>query len=227
MRKHRQFNNKDSGENSGRLAVPVALPFDYELRPAANGAPRELILLLHGFAESGARIMEKLEPHLPADATVLAPDGPFPMPHKTDNGYVMTHSWYLYDPTTKEYFIDMQLAIGFLAAGIAQLKLEHLPKRIIGFSQGGYLAPFAAQKLTDVRQIVGIASEYLAEEISGALPPRLDSIHGTLDDVVAIADARKGHQALIGRGVSGTFHEIEGSAHRIDGNIRKKLKELL
>ncbi len=223
MRKHTTFDE----ENSGRLYVSAPLPFDYRIRPAKTAEPRELILLLHGFAESGQRILEKLEPLLPAEAVVLAPDGPFPMPHRAEHGYIMTHSWYLYDPLTKEYFIDMQLALGFLANGIAQLKLAHLPKRIIGFSQGGYLAPFAAQKLSDVRQIIGVACEYLSDELTGALPARIDAVHGSADEVVALGDARSSHAALLARGVTGTFFEIEGSAHRIDGPIRKQIQALL
>ncbi|MBI3558607.1 MAG: hypothetical protein HY074_20250 [Deltaproteobacteria bacterium] len=223
MRKHTKFES----ENSGRLLVPSSLPFDFHVRRPLSGAPRELILLLHGFAESGKRILDKLEPLLPADAVVLAPNGPFPLPHKTDTGYVMTHSWYLYDPMAREYFIDMRLALEFLTAGIAQLKYEGLPKRIVGFSQGGYLAPFVAQTLSDVRQVVGIACEFLDEELTGALPARMDAVHGTADDVVAVADAKKSHAALVGRGVTGRFIEVEGAGHRIDGRMRNEVKELL
>lgn len=221
---------------NSRLWVNTRLPFDISsLTPGNKEPPQEVILLLHGFAESGARILKKLAPALPErllqKALVIAPNAPFLMPHRTEHGYSATYSWYFYDPTTDEYAIDMSPAVEFLKNGLMQLGIDELPKRIIGFSQGGFLAPIAATSMRHVQHFIGIGCETLVDEIPGAIlqavPYRVDGVHGTLDESVNLERARASHQRLIQHGVKGAFHAIDGSGHRIDDAIREAVKRLL
>ncbi len=217
-----------------RISTTLSLPMDALVEKPA-GEASELILLLHGFAESGERILRKLRPAIPealrARSILIAPNGPFPMPVKTDAGYTATFSWYFYDPSTDEYFIDMKPAVQFLASGLEALGVAHLPKRIIGFSQGGFLAPIAAARLSEVRQFVGVGCEYLVDEIPGRLPNsvpyRVDAVHGSADESVNPENASDSHERLIATGVAGSFSMIGGATHRIDDRIRAAVTDAL
>lgn len=222
------------GQN--RVMVEISVPFDAFIRkPGAQAEPRELILLLHGYAETGERMFRKIEGALTRElldqALVIAPNAPFPMPHKTESGYIATCSWYFYEPGASDYFIDMKPATEFLARGIRAHGAWDLPKRIIGFSQGGFLAPIAASALTHVRQFVGIGCEYLVDEIPGVLshsvPYRVDAVHGALDEAVDPTRAAESHARLLAAGVIGSFENVAGSGHRIDDAIRAAVRAAL
>lgn len=210
-----------------RVQVPGYWIADYRLREVPR--PRELILLLHGYTESGVNMVRRLEPVFSADAAVLAPNGPFPMPRKTENGYKVGYAWYFYDPMKDEYFIDMELGCQYLKGLIEKLGLADLPTRIVGFSQGGYLAPFFASRHGSVIQVIGVASQFLHEEIPQDLPFRLDTIMGADDDVVSPDVARISHESLVARGARGSFELVPGVGHLIDAQVQavigRKLRE--
>ena len=219
-----------------RLWVSAPLPFDAaSIAPADGAPPRELILMLHGYAETGARMLKKLAAALPGElqgsALTLAPNGPFLMPHRTEQGYAATYSWYFYDPGTDEYAVDMRTSVEFLRRALESLGLAELPTRIIGFSQGGFLSPIAAAGLGQVRQFIGIGCEYLVDEIPGpipgSMPYRVDAVHGSLDEAVSLESARSSHRRLMELGVRGSFHCVDGSGHRIDDAIRSVVRQLL
>jgi len=221
---------------AGRVSATLSLPFDsFRVNPADGAAPRELILLLHGFSESGERMLRKLAPAIPPElqgmAVTLAPNAPFLLPHKTDAGFVATFSWYFFEPGANDYYIDMEPSIDFLASGLQALGLAHLPKRIIGFSQGGFMAPIAASRLGNIRQFIGIGCEYLVDEIPGTLPHsvpyRVDAIHGAEDASVDPLKARDSHRRLTAAGVEGSFTMLEGVTHKIDDRVRAEVTRAL
>ncbi len=222
-----------SGQN--RVSVNTPLPFDCLIRKPNSGVARELILLLHGFAESGERLFRKLEPVLTEEilehALILAPNAPFPMPHKKDSGYSVTFSWYFYEPGAAEYYIDMQAAIAFVCEGLRAHGAWDLPKRIIGFSQGGFLAPILATRLPAMKQLIGVGCEYLVDEIPGSLPQsvpyRVDAVHGSDDESVDPTAALNSHRRLLDSGVRGHFDRVEGASHKIDDLIRHSIRNAL
>lgn len=228
-------------ERQLRVQVSVPAVSDLTVREPAKGAPSRLILLLHGYEESGERIFRKLEPALDRffdDALIVAPNGPFPIPRrasmpsegaeKTGPRYSVGFSWYFYDFVTDEYYIDMAIAIEFLRGIVSKVGAEALPKTLIGFSQGGYLAPFAAAALPGTRQVIGIGARYLDEELPAGAPVfRCDSIHGTEDDRVSFSDSMRSHQNLLARGGRGAFRALQGGGHRIDEAVRLAVRELL
>lgn len=218
-----------------RAEVPGTLISDYVMR----GTPRarELVLFLHGFKLSGRIIYDKLADASPEDAAVLAPNAPFPLPERKEDGaYRVGFSWYFYDPAKDEYFIDMRVAIELVTGLVRKLGFEELPKRVIGFSQGGYLAGLLALELKHVTQVVAVAASHLPEEIDEALRAqgrawpedlRFDSLHGAKDDVVPIEEARKAHSLLEARGVPCRFVELADEGHRLSPALQAALRELL
>lgn len=212
-------------ELTGRLPIPAELPFDYVLRES-EGDPKQLILLLHGYSQSGAAIMKRLGPVMPPDAAVLAPNAPFPFAERTEGDYRMAYSWYFYDFRTDEYAVDMSTSLQFLETGIERMGYSHLPLRIAGFSQGGYLAPFVGQKLGQTLQVIGICSTYLSDELGGSLDFRADNIVGAQDDVVEPDNSERCFREVVKRARGGEVYRLP-VGHRIDGQVAAKAGELL
>lgn len=210
--------------NPQRVTFPSLWVADYLLRLPAQ--PQRLYLLLHGYQQSARSLYAKLEPRLPQDAAVLAPNGPYPMPERRDGGYRVGYSWYFYDNTRDEYFIDMEVGLQFVDHLIQKLGLADLPTTLIGFSQGGYLAPFAASRLKRSEQVIGIASRFLEEELPLQLPFRLDAVHGAEDDVVPIQESRSSHRFFLDAGTRGEFVSIPGAGHRATPEIIDAALEL-
>jgi predicted esterase len=212
-----------------RIQVPCFAVCDFTLRKVER--PKQLVLLLHGYAESGRKIFKLLEPQIGSDAVVLAPNGPFPMPRRIPNGYAVGFSWYFYDDSRDEYFIDMELGLTYLRGVVTGLGLDHLPLTVIGFSQGGYLAPFLGQSLTQTRHVIGIGCEFLAEELKAGIPFRIDAMHGGKDDVVSASRAQSSHTKLLGRvaaqvSIKGEFRLFPETGHEISQEIQASVKSL-
>ena len=217
-----------------RKIVYVPLPFDAEIvRPSATAT--EVIILMHGFMESGKRALAKMTPGLPEELTkhalIVAPNGPFVIPippAAPGDSYRAAFSWYFYDRVTQEYKINMETAVVFLEQGLKALGVENLAKRLIGFSQGGYLAPIAATGLKNVKQVIGIAAEYLSDEILKPATFRLDGIHGELDDVVLPKEGRESFEITSqSHKLAGEFKIVAGMGHKIDAAAQAALKASL
>ncbi|MGK5087964.1 hypothetical protein WDW86_10430 [Bdellovibrionota bacterium FG-2] len=209
---------------SKRLTVQSPLTCDTFFRGTEN--PSHLFILLHGYMQSGKYIARQLESALPKDAEVLALNGPFPIPRKSEEGLKLGYSWYFYNPKTDELVIDMKTSIDFVINAIAALGFESLPKTLIGYSQGGYLAPFVGQKLSGVTRLIALNAEVLDDELAGPLEFRIDSIHGAKDEIVNPKIARERHARLKARGVQGEFVELPESGHEITEEMMSALRNL-
>lgn len=212
-----------------RTRIPSFLFVDWVSRPAQN--PKRIFVLLHGYEQTGQKIFDKLEPSIPSDAMVIAPNAPFLIPRRSEDTLEAVYSWYFYNPKTDEYVIDTQIAAHMISSLVRELGLESVPTTLIGFSQGGYVAPFAAALMPQVDHVVGIGCQFLHEELS--LPVllrskcRMDQIHGSMDETVGPENAQESHAALRKAGIPGEFHMLEQSSHRIDAAVRAKLIEVL
>ena len=218
---------RKNGNHPHRIEIQVPLVCDYVIRKPESGSARETFLLLHGYSESAEKIFKKLIPVLPSDATVIALNGPFPLPEKKDDGYRVGFSWYFYDPKSGEYYLDMTTAIDFVVRALEALQLHLAPMTVIGFSQGGYLAPFVAQKLSSVKRVIGIGNEFLADELAGPLNFRMDQIMGALDPIINPSEARARFDQVKLKSRGGKFILLPETAHRIDEHVQKSLGELL
>ncbi len=210
----------------GRISVPTDLPFDYCIREAQSEKPKELTLLLHGYRESGLRIFSKLSSSLPLDAHILAPNAPFPFAERAEEKYRMAYSWYFYNFQTDEYVVNMSTALEFLERGIQELGYAELPLRIVGFSQGGYIAPFVGQRMAQTRQVIALHSTYLHEELGQRLEFRADNIVGAEDKIVDPTGSERSFGEIFPRALAGEFHRLPGG-HRIDEHVQRKVAELI
>jgi predicted esterase len=189
--------------------------------------PKEVILLLHGLGERGKRIYRKLLKCLPQDALVIAPNGPFPIRRNKSDRMDFGHSWYFYDKFERKYFITQDLAKYWLRD---LLKIENekgLPVTIIGFSQGGYLAPVAGKEIAETRLIIGLACEFRSNLILEKPSFPLVAVHGAKDEIVPLSSALTEREKLTQTGIPVDFHIIENAAHEINFEMANAVKIIL
>ena len=187
----------------------------------------KIILLLHGYGERSNTIFKKLKSELPGDHRIICPNGPFPMPKKTENGFKMSYAWYFFDPVTEQFFIDYDLPATLLQNFMVSKGFDHLPLTIIGYSQGGYLAPFVGQKLSNTTHVVGINCRFRYDMMGSTINYKLDAIHGKKDDLVDPVKAQESFNVLTKRGIKGEFYIIEGEGHGISPQIKNCLAKII
>lgn len=205
--------------------IPLALNAGYEIRSVAD--PAGLVILLHGYQQKGRIIFSSLHNCFDEGHVILAPDALFPVSVRTALGNHLGFSWYFYDPETDVYFYEMRHALKFLKVMVDQLGFGHLPKTVVGYSQGGYLAPFLGRELERVGQVIGINCRFRSECLRPPVTFRLDGIHGERDQMVDPVRSRRCHRELMEMGLSGGFTLVPDSGHGISGRTREALKECL
>ena len=196
---------------------------DYKL--LGDKKASRIYLLLHGYGQNCDSIFDSLKSSLPQNALVLIPNGPFPQPQKTSKGLSLNFAWYFYDNIRNTYYIDYQLPANILKELVQTLHLEKIPMTIIGFSQGGYLAPFAANMISSVDHVIGIACRFCHERLD-RINYKIDGIHGKLDSIVDPNRAKKSHKEMIKKGGVGEFYLLE-EGHRLTSKFRNCVKKLV
>lgn len=188
--------------------------------------PTEVYLLLHGLGERGKRIYRKFASSLPQDAVIIAPNGPFPI-STTKNGDVSyTYAWYFYDRSTSTYLINQDLPVSWLKEMMETMDLSHLPLTIIGFSQGGYLAPFVGQALPQTKHVIGIGCEFRTPLLKDHYPFKLSAIHGMDDKIILPEWAKKEADYLQSKGVDCNYYPMSETGHEINSQVIKLVCEL-
>ena len=207
-------------------SLEVELPIEYYVQTPAS-PPKEAILLLHGYGQGAEKFLNLFEPGFLEGSLLIAANGPFMVPEKRGDTYRMGHSWYFYDSASDEYIISMKPAVEMWTKIVHELSIQSMPKRIIGYSQGGYLASFVAKGLTHVSQVLGISSQFLDGELEFPLPFRMDAVHGDQDEICSYQKAKHSHEKLVKTGVIGEFVTITKGAHRMSVEALHEVKRLI
>lgn len=187
----------------------------------------QVFLLLHGLGERGKRIYRKLLSVLPEKSIVIAPDGPFPLPRPKDGRMSYGHSWYFYDKFERKYYVTQDLAKFWLRDLLEIENPAKLPVTIIGFSQGGYLAPLAGKEIKETKLIIGLACEFRTTLIQEKLPFPMVGIHGTDDEVVTPGSALNEVRVLKESGHDVEFIKVKETAHEITSQMAEEVKKVL
>lgn len=189
--------------------------------------PDQVILLLHGLHERGLRIYRKLIRFLPDRALVLAPNAPFPLPRerggKTEYGFC----WYFYDRTNKSYYLDQSLAVSWLKEFLALKNVSHLPLTIIGFSQGGYLAPLIGHALPETKLVIGLGCEFRDNLVNDKINFPLIGLHGEEDKIVNVDHSRAEAEKLRAKNLPVTWEVIPGTGHELSQRMALRVKSIL
>lgn len=199
---------------------------DYIL--TGNQDNETLYLLLHGFNETGEKMVKRVSNLLPEDSLILAPNGNFPLPEKSvDGGYNVKFAWYFFDNTTNSYFIDYDLPSEILINLIKALGFDGKKLIIIGYSQGGYLAPFVGLKSNKTTKVIGMACVFRHKLFDKTPNFPLIGIHGKNDLMVSLEGAKKSIEEMKSSHFDVTFLELVDSGHRFDHNFEKALGAVL
>jgi phospholipase/carboxylesterase len=194
------------------------------LQPLSGGAPKQIVLLLHGYGSNGADMIS-LAPHwrqqLP-DALFLAPNAP-----QRCRGVASGFQWW-----ELAQFTPQALAAGAAAAAPAidafitrkleQYGLSEADVALVGFSQGTMMALQVG--LRRERQVAGIVgysgtltgtSELSQESVTK--PPVL-LVHGSADPVVPVSALHSAEAELRRLGIDVATHVSPGLGHSVDSD---------
>ena len=193
-----------------------------EHRPASGGAPKKIVLLLHGLGADGDDLIG-LAPHIaPAlpDAVFLSPHAPFPCDMAPYG-----RQWFSFQDRSPEMVLaGVQAAVPFINAFIdgelARTGLTADRLALVGFSQGTMMSLFVApRRAPQIACVVGysgrvIAADLLAAELRSKPPVLL--VHGQADGVVPFESLALSEAALKTAGIPVTALSRPRLGHSID-----------
>ena len=191
-----------------------------------NPEGAQTTVLLHGFAENADTIYGNLQDVLPKEHRIIVPNGIFPMPPRIQHTKGMRFSWYFYDKKSDHYYISYDIPAGIIAGLLSGLDRE-TPVDFIGFSQGGYLAPFCGLTYPNTRKAVCINASLRLEK-SPRLPDfPVHCLNGEHDDLVDARLAEERFARFRLQGLKGSFQVVPDAGHTLDDSILLKLKNTL
>lgn len=192
-----------------------------------KGTPERIYLLLHGYLLDGDFILNTIKNSIPDNSLIVAPDGPFLVPYKKRDRFYAKYAWYFFDTVTKNYYINFEPAGAYLQKVVSNYNTQQLPITIIGYSQGGYLAPSIANKLKEVDTVIGIAGVFRNERFEFRPEVKYHQINSNMDLIVEIDGARAEFEKLKLDGNKGQFIELTGIGHKLNPDYMHSLESLI
>jgi phospholipase/carboxylesterase len=191
-------------------------------QPANGGAPKKLVVLLHGLGADGNDLIG-LAPYwtpLLPDAEFLSPDAPFPCDMAPYG-----RQWFSVQNRTPETALAgartaAPILNAFLDDALAKRGLEARQLALVGFSQGAMMSLFVGlRRAAAPAAIIAysgalIAPQLLATEMRGK--PHVLIVHGDADPVVPPSMLPAAVSALKGYGIAVEDLLRPGLGHSID-----------
>lgn len=206
--------------------LEVQLSTSYIHEPAAES--KQGLLVLHGFSDTAKSVKKRLLGEEPVSQYhVFVPNGLFPSPTKRENEFKEGYAWYFRDPASGNQMVSPEFAAQSLIKLIQQLGLGELTWTLIGFSQGGFFAPFLVQAGLSCRKIIGVGAAYRLEAYEGLSNIEVYGVHGENDRIVPFEDAQASFHPLKERGLGKSFFSIPDLGHTLNDSGRKIIRDLL
>lgn len=192
------------------------------LKPRSGAAPKQIVMLLHGFGSNGADMIA-----LAPQWQDVLPDALFLAPHAPQRCGMMGMGYQWWGLTG---FAPSALAAGaasaapainnFIDRKLAQYDLTEADLALVGFSQGTMMALHVGlRRPRAVAAVVGYSGMLtgFADLAHKDFPkPPVLLVHGTADPVVPIAALHIAESDLKHLGVEVTTHVSYGVAHTVD-----------
>ncbi len=206
--------------------LDLSIPTSYSLEPCQTTTRG--LLVLHGYSDLGRSVRKRLLGMEPVPGyTVLVPNGIFPCPVEKEDGFKEAYSWYFKDPKTGIEMISPEFAAEALLKLILKLKLEALEWTTLGFSQGGFFAPYLIHKGINSKRIISVGAAYQSKSWQGLKNIRIDAIHGEQDEAVPYSIATSSFHELTKLGYTTQFHSISKLGHTLNEDGRKIVRQIL
>ena len=203
-------------------SIKYAVETEHMYHVEQTSTKKHIYLLLHGYQLDGNYMMRTFKPHL--FGKVIAPNGPFVVPTLKKDSYVPKFAWYFFDPKTRNYYISMDPAAKYLAFILEKENPNHYPVTIIGYSQGGYLAPKVAELIPEAIDIIGLACTFRSNKFTARKDISYWQINSQSDLVIDYQEAMLEFQKIAGN--AGQFYSLKNNGHKIDEDYLKILKEI-
>lgn len=207
---------------------------------------KEVILLLHGFCEKGATIYKRLGDKINQllnnnhqDVLILAPNGLYPIlkehpfgpasgHNKKAENLLRGYSWYFYHQSSDSFLIDYKVPAETLGHWINNILPSELPVTIVGYSQGGYLAPFVGLELKNPKKIIGVNCSFREEMLPKVPYFPMYLIQGREDRVIDTELSYLRFEKIKERGLrEGEFIWVPDQDHKLTKEISQVVLETL
>lgn len=189
--------------------------------PRSGGAPKQLVILVHGYGAFGSDLMpltELLAEALP-DAEFHAPDAPDGVP-----GMPFGRQWFPIDAINMDVMTRGARAAGprldaYIDAKLAELGLTDKDLALVGFSQGAMLSLYTGLRRKAAPAAIVAFSGALPDPTSVpaelACKPPVFMAHGEADEVVPSHATKAAAQHLADNGLAVVVHLAPDSPHTI------------
>ena len=204
-------------------------------KPRSGSAPKQLVVLLHGWGADGANLIDLADmfaPILP-DAMFVAPNAPYPC-EANPFGY----QWFSLMNRQPHILLEGVKNAANIVNHFIDHELHHLSLTddkviLIGFSQGTMTAlEVALHRKPQIAAVVGFSGSLIGTENIVSKPP-ICLIHGEADDVVPFPAMKHAADTLKASGISIETHPRPFLGHSIDmdgiklaGNFLQQLAQL-
>jgi hypothetical protein len=132
---------------------------------------------------------------------------------KTAEDLLQGFAWYFYHASTNTFLIDYKVPSQTLAGWLKELNPKKITRDHYWLFPRGYLAPFVAleyQKQGHIKSVVGINCAFREDLISELPSFPMHLVQGDQDTIIETALAKERFDKLVQRGMSGTYHLVEG-----------------
>ncbi len=199
---------------------------NYYEHPPKDGAPKKLVILLHGLGSNGKDLIS-LAPFWAAtvpDALFISPDAPFAC-DMVPEGYPNAFQWFsLQTREPKGMLEGVRMAApivhDFITEQLEKHKIEPKNCVLVGFSQGTMLSLTVGPSYKDaLGGILGYSGAIIWDEkrdIEALHKIPVHLIHGEADDVVPVTAWQIAKKQLEANGFSVTGYTQRGLPHSID-----------
>lgn len=206
-------------------SISLRIPHQAQIRLPINS--KRVYVLLHGYQLDGEYIYNKLEDIIPHQGAIISPNGPFMVPYKRKEEYFARYAWYFFDPNKKSYYINFEPAAEYIKSILIEMNLVKKPITIIGYSQGGYLAPKVAEMIPSVDTVIGMACTFRNERFKFKSDCLYHQINSEDDLIVDYSGSKEEFETLRERGNVGRFITLKDEGHKLSSSYLQELKMLL
>jgi predicted esterase len=196
----------------------VDLPMRY-LFEESQASDDKLVIFLHGYTDHGPSMARRVLRGQSLGLPWLAPNAPFPVPVRTEEGFREAYSWYFKDLEKNEIYISPEIASKMLVQLLERLNLVNREMILVGFSQGGFFAPYLAQHLKNVKKVIGVGAAYRLESYKPPQTWPLDVIHGLADEIVPLSRTQETIEKLKAKGQEVNLTVLPEARHEVGREI--------